>query len=160
MPIFLSIRLSRASIDSKRILHAPLMGMTRKKGILQIYAPPVENLWVRHCSPIVQQSHTRTPTSYTTPACIGVSCLVYTSLTTVATVALVTIPSSRPTHAAPLMPPFARPRRCLVNAQSTKEIEQILKKVKAYNFPCCYLVELLALGLCWRRGVVVSGVRQ
>ena len=71
----------------------------------------------------------------------------YTSLTTVATV-------------APPMPPFARPRRCLVNAQSTKEIEQILKKVKAYNFPCCYLVELLALGLCWRRGVVVSGVRQ
>jgi len=47
-----------------------------------------------------------------------------------------------------------------VNAQSTKEIEQILKKVKAYNFPCCCLVELLALGLCWRRGVVVSGVRQ
>ena len=58
---FLSIRLSGASIDSKRILHTMcaslllyfLLAVVRK-WMLQIDAPPVENFWLRHC--IVHQS--------------------------------------------------------------------------------------------------------
>ena len=67
MPIFLSIRLSRATIDSKRILHTKCASQllyclltccgqwhtadgNGQKWMLQIDAPAVENFWLRHCN--------------------------------------------------------------------------------------------------------------